>query len=187
MAVRRTFRLGFGRGHVERDVDEELAFHIDMRTERLVAGGMAPEAARAEALRQFGAVTPVRESCVAFDEDRERISRRMMMVDDVRQDVAYATRTLRRNPGFALVVALTIALGIGANTSIFTLVDAVMLRTLDVPAPERLVAIGDPSRTSSFSEGTPRADLLSYPLYQDLARASTATTASSRRGAPRGA
>ena len=132
---------------------------------------MPPDAARREALRQFGDVESVRNDCVTFDEERERTMRRRNHCEELKQDIVYAARTLRRNLGFSLVVVLTLALGIGANTAIFTLIDAVLLRTLDVPHPEQLVAIGNPARVSSMSKGGVRLDLLSYPLYQEIRRA----------------
>jgi putative ABC transport system permease protein len=101
------------------------------------------------------------------------------------QDISYAFRALRRNPGFAAVVVLSLALGIGANAAIFTLVNAVLLRTLAVKAPGELVALGDPARTNSLSMGSVRADLFSYPLYKDVRdnnRFLTGLAASGRAG-----
>ena len=95
---------------------------------------------------------------------------------ELRQDLSYALRALRRNPGFAVVVVFSLALGIGANAAIFTLVDAVLLRTLPVHAPQELVAIGDPGRTNSLSQGSPRSDMMSYPLYKDVRDNSTIFT-----------
>src|SRR5205085_5401260 len=88
----------------------------------------------------------------------------------LRQDFIDSARTMRRNPLFAAIVVLTLGLGIAANSSIFTLVNALLLRPLPVDQPGELVAIGDPHRTSSFSTGTARTDLLSYPLYRDIRR-----------------
>ena len=171
--MRRALRLILRRGHITEAVDDEIAFHLDMRAQRLIAAGMTPDAARREALRQFGDLETVRQHCVTFDEERERTMRRRNFSDELRQDVGYAFRTLRRNAGFTLVVVLTLALGIGANTAIFTLVNALLLRSLDVPHPEQLVAIGDPARTTSMSQGGARLDIASYPLYQAVrARAS---------------
>ena len=166
---RRAFSLRVGPSHVARELDDELAFHIDMRTKRLIESGMTPEAARQEALRQFGNVDSVRDDCLTLDEERDRAMQRANMLDELRQDLTYAVRVLRRNIGFALTVILTLALGIGANTAIFTLVNAVLLRPLAVRAPEQLVAIGDPVRVTSLSVSTnPDGSLISYPLYREL-------------------
>src|SRR5262249_21144696 len=74
----------------------------------------------------------------------------------------------RRAPGFAAVAILTLALGIGANTAIFTVINAVMLRMLPVEHPEQLVTVGNPAHVNSFSTGTPRVDIFSYPLYREV-------------------
>jgi predicted permease len=167
--MRRAFRLRLGRGNVAREVDDELEFHLEMRTRKLIAAGHSPEAARQEALRQFGDVTSVRQTCVTLDMERDRAMRRIDFVDELRQDLAYAFRTLRRNPAFAGVIVLMLALGIGANTAIFTLINAVVLRPLPVASPERLVAIGETDRIGSLSVSTgPQADIISYPLYVDI-------------------
>jgi predicted permease len=168
VSVRRVFRLGLGRTHIAREVDDELAFHLETRTQRLVASGWSPEAARAEALRQFGDLPSVRASCVTFDEERARLMKRANFYDSVVQDIVYAIRTLRRNRGFTAVVVLALALGIGANTAIFTLVNALLVRTLPVDHPMELVALGDPARTSGMSQGSVRTDIYSYPLYKDV-------------------
>src|SRR6185312_532826 len=98
--MRRVFRLPFLRGQIAREVDDELAFHLETRVQRLVEAGMPPDAARREALRQFGDVATVRDSCVSMDEQRERSRRRANMMSELQQDIVYALRTLRRNIGF---------------------------------------------------------------------------------------
>jgi Acidobacterial duplicated orphan permease len=166
--MRRVFRLPFARAHIAREVDDELAFHLEMRMQRLVDAGWDPDRARQEALRQFGDIGPVRQNCVTMDEERERAMRRANVMAEFRQDLVYAFRALRRNVGFTAIIVCALAVGIGANTAIFTLIDAVLIRQLPVSHPEQLVTVGLPTRVNSLSQGTPRTDLLSYPLYRDL-------------------
>ncbi len=167
--MRRVFRLPFAPTRLAQEIDDEIAFHVHMRAERLIASGMDPDAAHREALRHFGAIEPVRQSCITLDVERERQMRRTNLIEELIQDVHYTLRTLRRNAGFAAVVILTIGLGIGANTSIFTLLDAVLFRKLPVERPDALVVIGNPVRVNSMSIGSPATDLLSWPLYRDVA------------------
>jgi predicted permease len=168
VGLRRVFRLG-GVVGIEREVDDELAFHFEMRTRQLMQAGLAPDAARAEAQRQFGDVGGVRQRCIATDRERERLTQRARLLDEWRLDLHLAIRLLRRSPLFALTVVLLLAVGIGASTAIFTLVDAILLRPLPVAHPEQLIVIGDPARTSSFSyDDAPFAGLTSYPLYTEL-------------------
>jgi predicted permease len=164
------FRLDVGPRRVERDVDAELAFHLDMRVQRLIERGLSPDEARAQALRQFGDWNGVRAELMAMDTQREKTVRRAAYFAELRQDTLYAVRALRHNLGFALTVILSLAVGIGANTAIFTLIDALLLRQLPVPDAGQLVVIGDPRRTNGVSEGSLRTDLFSYPLYADLNR-----------------
>ncbi len=165
---RRAFRLRSGPQYVERDVDTEFAFHIEMRTQKLIAAGLEPAVARAQAERMFGDVGAVRDECLDIDHQRERAVHRANFFEELRQDAGYALRSLRHNLGFTAVVLITLALGIGASTATFTLIDALMLRSLPVPHPEQLVTVGDPTRTGSLSQGSPQQNLASYPLYADL-------------------
>ena len=167
--MRRALRLGFGRGHVGRAVDDEIAFHIQMKVAKLVAGGLSPEVARKEALRQFGDLDGVRRMCVTLDQQREQAMRRKNYLDELRQDIGYAFRMLRHNLGVTSVIVLTLALGIGANTAIFALVNAVLLRKLPVPNADELLVLGDPSRVGSVSWGDDaRSDLHSWKTYLEL-------------------
>ncbi|HKU28092.1 MAG TPA: ABC transporter permease, partial [Candidatus Sulfotelmatobacter sp.] len=84
------------------------------------------------------------------------------------QDLRYAVRQFRKNPGFTLVAVLTLALGNGANTSVFTVLNGLLLKMLPVNDPKQLAVVGDPNKASSRSNGTPRIDVFSYPLYKQL-------------------
>src|SRR5215216_1660962 len=121
---RKIFRVREGARHVERDVDEELDFHLAMRTRKLVDAGFDPATARAKALEQFGDFTGVRAECLTIDHDRERAMRLSDLTSSLRQDVLYALRSLRQHKQFTAVVLTILTLGIGANTATFTLVDS---------------------------------------------------------------
>jgi predicted permease len=89
-------------------------------------------------------------------------------VETLLQDIRFGLRLLRKNPGFTAVAVLTLALGMGANTAIFSLINALILASLPVKNPSGLVAVGDPARAHQVSQGTPQSDLLSYPLYREI-------------------
>src|ERR1700686_2521455 len=84
------------------------------------------------------------------------------------QDLRFAVRQLRKSPGFTAGAVVTLALGIGANTAIFTVVNALLLKMLPVRNPQQLVVVGDPTQSQLRSNGTPRTDAFSYPLYREL-------------------
>ena len=139
---RRVFRLPWrSKRQIGVDVEEELRFHLDMRVDELVARGMTPHAARTEAMRQFGDLDDARQYINAVDRETEAAHRRSEYMGDLRQDLVYALRTLRSAPAFALTVIFTLALGIGANTAIFSVVNGVLLKPLPFPQPERVLWI----------------------------------------------
>src|SRR5690349_19797539 len=89
------------------------------------------------------------------------------------QDIRYGLRLLIKGPVFTSVAVVTLALGVGANTAIFTLVNALLLKMLPIKAPQELLVVGDPTRVNDRSSGTPQTDLFSYPLYKELRDHST--------------
>ncbi|MEP6765778.1 MAG: ABC transporter permease, partial [Gemmatimonadaceae bacterium] len=164
----RAFRIESGAARVERDVDEEMEFHLAMRAQKFMRLGLAPTAAREQALQQFGDLPAVRDECLTIDTEHHRAMTRVNRLNDLKQDVAYAFRSLRHNKSFAIVTILILALGIGANTAIFSLVNVLLLRKLPVPNANELVLIGSPMRANSMSDGSPRTDMFSYDLYKDM-------------------
>jgi MacB-like periplasmic core domain len=120
---------------VEQELDEEFRDHVERLTAEHIAKGLTPDDARYAALRAMGGVDQRKEDC--------RDTRRVHFIEDVMKDMRYGLRTLRRTPGFTAAAVVSLALGIGANTAIFSVVDAVLLKPLAYRNPERLVVVGE--------------------------------------------
>jgi putative ABC transport system permease protein len=166
VAGRKVYRLPWRTARqIRADVDTELAFHIDMRVDALVALGNEPAAARAQALTEFGDVDDARRYIGAVDGATEAASRRRDLMGDLRQDLVYALRKMRSAPGFAAAVIAILALGIGATTAIFSVVNGVLLEPLPFPRAERIVRLYQVT-----DKGTRNS--VSQPNYNDWAAGS---------------
>ncbi len=159
--MRRIFRLpSFRSRDVKGEVEEEIAFHIAMRESQLRAQGVLPADAAGLARSRFGDVAGIRDECLEESHRLARWERIMQGIEEAGQDARYAVRALLRAPGFAVAVIVTLALGIGASTTIFSLIQAVILRPVrGVPQLEQLFALSDVS---------------SYPVYRELRDAAPA-------------
>jgi predicted permease len=131
----------FWRATIAEEVDAELEFHVAMTTRELMARGLSESAARAEAVRRFGDIAAVNATCRRLGTEREHDMRRTQYLAELSQDIAYALRQLTKALSFTAVADLTLALGIGATTAIFSAVQSVVLRRFPVAHPERITFI----------------------------------------------
>jgi putative ABC transport system permease protein len=141
--MKRSLRSWLWRVPLQQEVDEEIAFHIEMRTRELVDRGVDPRIAREMVLTRVGDVGRLTRTCVDLGRKRDREMRLSQWLDECRTDVRYAMRQLRAAPGFAVVATLTLALGIGANSAMFALADAVLFRPLPFRDADRLVIVDE--------------------------------------------
>ncbi|OLE49009.1 MAG: hypothetical protein AUG46_01665 [Acidobacteria bacterium 13_1_20CM_3_58_11] len=121
------------RSRMESEMDAELRFHIEEFAEDLVRGGLSRQEAMRRARMEFGGIERAKEEC--------RNERRVSLVDSLMQDMRFSVRQIRRNSGFTLAVAITLALGMGANTAVFSVLHTVLLRPLPYRDPNRLVTV----------------------------------------------
>jgi predicted permease len=153
--------LRFWRANVAADVDAEIAFHVEARAQELVDAGAVPDDARRRALAEFGDVERARHTLRAMDERHIADVRRGAAFADGWQDVRVAVRSLRRSPGFVAVVSITLALGIGLNSAVYSLVDAFLFRPMPVPNGKSLVVL------AQTDAALPAPHELSYPDFKD--------------------
>ncbi|MEQ9397941.1 MAG: ABC transporter permease [Longimicrobiales bacterium] len=166
---KRAFRLGrHTSGDADRAVDEELAFHIEQAVEELVAEGWPAERARQEAIRRFGDLDDTRSYCVDMQTRRERGERRTMMIEELWQDLKYAFRALGSAPGYAGLVVATLAFGIAANTTIFSVMNPYFFRPLPYGDADGLVHVAQVDPVTGWD-----MDRFSLPMVEDWADRST--------------
>jgi hypothetical protein len=152
--LRLRLRSLFIRRRVEEELDEELRDHIERQIEQNVARGTPPREARRAALREFGGVAQIQEEC--------RDQRGTSFLETLLRDASYAVRVLRKSPGFTAVAVLSLALGIGANTAIFSLINAILIKSLPVKDPEQLVQFDRANLENDGMTSFP------YPFYREL-------------------
>jgi len=153
-------RALFHHGSMESDLDRELRAHIEQQAEKYIQAGMSPEEAARRARLEFGGIEQIKEEC--------RESWGVRIISELAQDLRYGLRQLRRNPGFTLVAVLTLALGIGANTAIFSLLDPLLLRELPVYRPHELVCISSAGSLGKTGIGY-ISEVNAYYSYRDHA------------------
>ncbi|MBP6703602.1 MAG: ABC transporter permease, partial [Vicinamibacteria bacterium] len=139
--MKRSLRSWLWRVPVDQEVDEEIALHLELRTRELIARGLDPQVAREQALKRMGDVRAVKRELMELSGKRDREMKITQWLDEFRYDVKFALRQLRGAPAFTLIAVVTLALGIGANSAIFALVDATLLRPLPFGEPDRLISI----------------------------------------------
>ncbi len=158
--VRYRLRAVFRRSAMEEDLDAELRFHLEREAEELQRRGATHDEAKRLAHIAFGGLEAAREQA--------RDARGTVVLEQLLQDARYAGRMLRKEPTFALTTVMLLGLGIGANTAIFTVMQALLFRQLAVPHPEQLMIIGKPTAVGSDWIGPPQTDFVSFPLYEDV-------------------
>ena len=165
---------------MEREVDDEIAFHLAMREEKLRRLGAAPDQAHGAALRRFGDPTKVRDECITIGRQYAREVGFMEWIASVLFDFRLALRSLRKSPAFTAVATVTLALGIGATSAMFSLVDGILLRPLPFPEAGRLIQL-----TQAFPEKGLDAWRLSQEnvaMYRDRVHELVSFAAYTRRG-----
>jgi predicted permease len=157
--ISRRIRMFFHREQLYRDLEEEMRLHLDLRREQEIDRGLAPAAANRAAHLKFGNAARIRE--------RSLMTWGSETLESILRDVAFGARALLRSPAVTFVALVSLALGIGANTAIFSLLDAVLLRSLPVKDPRQLVLLGT-GDANGIGHNIVSTELYSYPFYRQL-------------------
>jgi putative ABC transport system permease protein len=139
--VRRLFRLPPSKSQMEREIDEEMSFHIAMRAEKLRGLGLSPDSARAEAKRRFGDPDAIGRELQRIDNEADRDRRRVEFLGDAWRNIRHSVRALVRTPAYSVAAVITLALGIGANTAVFSVVNGVLLSPLPYKDADRIAIL----------------------------------------------
>ena len=152
--------LRFWGHNVDADIDDELQYHLDMRVQFFLDQGQSPRDARRAALDTFGDLDAVTRDLRKHDRRKLRRARRADMLQDLASDLRFGVRQLRATPRFTTAVVLVLALGIGANTAIFSAIDAAFFRPLPFPHPDRLVSVAEVSLPFEAAAGQPQSSAM---------------------------
>jgi len=145
---------------LDAELEDELRFHLESRIEQGLARGLTPDEARRAAIIKLEGIEQQKEAC--------RETRGIQWIDHLARDVRHGARVLRAHPGFTLAAVLSLALGIGANTAIFQVIDAVRLRHLPVPHPEALAEVQIIGGNRGFGISDGGAAQVTYPLWEQI-------------------
>src|SRR3984893_7626223 len=149
------------RGRFQRELDEEMRLHLELRRQQQMAAGLSPEAAQRSAQQRFGNLTRVKE--------KSHMTWGWEWLETFVQDAGYGLRSMLRTPAITVVALISLALGIGDNTAIFSFLDAMMLRSLPVKNPQQLVNLGVED-WGGITDSFACTELYSYPFYRQFQR-----------------